>query len=146
MSALVVRAVEADDIEAIAALAQSRPYTAKWPARELAYELARLDSLFLVVGDGGSVRGYALARVAQRDCLLLDLAAVSDGGGCGRALMAALMSAAKSRACVKVTFEVSAANERGLAFYAKAGARVVGRRPKFYYDGSDAVLMDLDIP
>ncbi len=141
-----VRAAEADDIEAIAALAQSRPYTAKWPARELAYELARLDSLFLVAGDGGAVRGYALARVAERDCQLLDLAAASDGGGCGRALMAALMSAAKSRTCVKVTLEVSAANERALAFYAKAGARVVGRRPKFYYDGSDAVLMDLDIP
>jgi ribosomal protein S18 acetylase RimI-like enzyme len=145
MSALAVRRAEADDVEAIAALAQSRPFTAKWPARELAHELDRLDSAFLVGDEDGKVRGYALARIVERDCRLLDLAAASDGGGCGRALMTALASAAKARGCVKISFEVSAANERALAFYAKAGARVVGRRPKFYYDGSDAVLMDLDI-
>lgn len=146
MKNLAVRAAGADDIEAIAALAGSRAYTAKWSARELKSELDRLDSVFLVGEDGGKLRGYALARVVERDCLLLDLAADSDGGGRGRALMAALTRAAKSRGCAKVSFEVSAANDRALAFYAKAGARVVGRRPKFYYDGSDAVLMDLDIP
>ncbi|MDD5304376.1 MAG: N-acetyltransferase [Elusimicrobia bacterium] len=146
MNDLAVRPAETGDIEAIAALAQARPYTAKWSARELSYELDRLDSVFLVGGAAGKVRGYALARVAEKDCLLLDLAAASDGGGCGRALMSALTRAAMARGCARISFEVSAANERALAFYAKAGAHVVGRRPKFYNDGSDAVLMDLNIP
>lgn len=146
MSALAVRSAEADDIGATAALAQSRPYTAKWSAKALEHELARLDSVFIVSDDNGRVRGYALARVVERDCCLLDLAADVDGAGRGRTLMSALTHVAKSRGCVKVTLEVSAANERGLAFYTKAGAKVVGRRPKFYYDGSDAILMDLDIP
>ncbi len=145
MNDLAVRAAEAGDIEAAAALGLARPYTAKWSARELAYELDRLDSVFLVGEGGGALLGYALARVVERDCRLLDLAAATDGGGRGRALMAALTSAARSRGCVKISLEVSAANERALAFYAKAGALVVGRRPKFYNDGSDAVLMDLDI-
>jgi len=146
MSALEVRPAEAGDIAAIAALALSRPHTARWSARELSHELDRLDSVFLVGEEGGKARGYALARVVDGDCLLLDLAADEDGRGRGRELLAALARAAKSRACRKISFEVSAANERGLAFYKKAGARVVGGRPKFYYDGSDAVLMDLDIP
>ena len=145
MSALAVRRAEADDVEAISALALARPYTAKWSTRALAHELDRLDSVFVVGDDSGKLRGYALARVVERDCRLLDLAAASDGAGCGRALMSALTLTAKARGCVKISFEVSAANERALAFYAKAGARVVGRRSKFYNDGSDAVLMDLDI-
>lgn len=120
----------------------ARPFAAGWSPEALAAELKRADSIFLVVPE----RGYALARVAGDDCLLLDLAAAFDGGGCGRALLAALKEAAKARGCRKISFEASAANARGQAFYQKAGAKVVGRRPKFYYDGSDAVLLDLDIP
>lgn len=146
MSALAVRRAEAGDVEAVAALAASRPYTAKWPARELVMEIDRLDSIFLVAEEGDRLRGYAVARVLDLDCLLLDLAADEDGAGRGRELMAALGRAAKSRGCRKISFEVSAANERALALYAKIGAAVVGRRPKFYNDASDAVLMDLDIP
>jgi ribosomal protein S18 acetylase RimI-like enzyme len=146
MSGLGVRRAESDDVEAVSALAGTRPYAAKWSARELGQELDRLDSIFLVADDGGPVRGYALARVVGGDCQLLDLAAAEDGTGIGRGLMAALLTAAKGRGCAKVTFEASAANARALVFYEKAGARVVGRRPKFYYDGSDALLMDLDIP
>lgn len=143
MNAIAVRPAAAGDVAAAFALAQARPYTAKWSASALAEEISRPDSIFLVA-EGG--RGYALARVVERDCRLLDLAAASDGAGCGRALLSALTLAAKARGCAKVSFEASAGNERALAFYAKAGAHVVGRRPKFYYDGSDAVLMDLDIP
>jgi ribosomal protein S18 acetylase RimI-like enzyme len=38
---------------------------------------------------------------------------------------------------------VSDKNAGARAFYEALGLRVVGRRPKFYNDGSDAVLMDL---
>lgn len=120
----------------------ARPFAAGWSPEALAAELGRADSIFLVVPE----RGYALARVAGDDCLLLDLAAAFDGGGFGRALLAALKEAAKARGCRKISFEASAANARAQEFYQKAGAVVVGRRPKFYYDGSDAVLLDLDIP
>lgn len=120
----------------------ARPFAAGWSPEALRAELERADSIFLVAAD----RGYALARVAGDDCVLLDLAAAFDGGGCGRALLAALKQAAKARGCRRISFEASAANARGQAFYQKAGAKVVGRRPKFYYDGSDAVLLDLDIP
>ncbi|MBI2387614.1 MAG: GNAT family N-acetyltransferase [Elusimicrobia bacterium] len=141
MSGLAVRPAAAGDLDAVAAIG-ARPFAAGWSRAALAGELGRDDAIFLVVPE----RGYALARVADGECRLLDLAAAADGGGVGRALLSALARAAKARGCAKVTFEASAANARALSFYAKAGAKVVGRRPKFYYDGSDAVLMDLDIP
>lgn len=141
MSGLEVRPATADDLGMVAGIG-ARTFAAGWSPEALAAELTRADSIFLVVPE----RGYALARVAGDDCLLLDLAAAFDGGGCGRALLAALKDAAKARVCRRISFEASAANARALAFYQKAGAVVVGRRPKFYYDGSDAVLLDLDIP
>jgi len=141
MNALVVRPASAGDVATIFALALSRPFTAKWTATALLEELARPDSIFLVAPG----RGYAFARVVDGDCRLLDIAASSDGGGFGRALLAELSRAAKARGCAKISFEVSAANARALSFYEKAGAEVVGRRPKFYYDGADAVLMDLKL-
>lgn len=140
MSGLAARPAAPGDAEAVFALAQSRPYTAKWSVAALAEEAARPDSIFFVMPGG-----YALARVVEDDCRLLDIAAAADGEGRGRALLSALTNAAKRRGCAKLSLEVSAANARALSFYARAGARVVGRRPKFYYDGADAVLMDLDL-
>ncbi len=141
MSAPSVRIATVDDVTDIFKIAKSRPFTAKWSAEALSAEIPRADSIFLVVPG----HGYALARVVADDCRLLDLAAASDGAGVGRALISALSKTAKARSCAKITLEVSALNSRAISFYEKAGWRVVGRRPKFYDDGSDAVLMDLDI-
>lgn len=141
MSVPAVRPAAAGDLDVVAAIGRRR-FAAGWSRDALGSEIGRPDSIFLVVPD----HGYALARVVGRDCRLLDLAAASDGTGCGRALLSALTLAAKARGCVKVSLEASAANARALVFYAKAGAKVVGSRPKFYNDGSDAVLLDLDLP
>lgn len=146
MSALAVKTAAAVDVAWIGALARSRTFAAKWSDQALAAELSRPDSIFLAAAGEGGARGYAVARVVDADCRLLDLAASTDGAGLGRALLSGLTEAAKARACSKISFEASASNSRALAFYAKAGAKVVGRRLKFYYDGSDAVLMDLDLP
>jgi len=140
MSGLAVRPASADDLGSVAAIG-ARRFAAGWSLEALAAELGRADSVFLVAPG----RGYALARVVEDDCRLLDVAAAEDGNGVGRALLSSLAAAAKARGCARISLEVSAANGRALAFYEKAGAKVVGRRPKFYYDGSDAVLMDLDL-
>lgn len=145
MSAPAVRPAAASDAAAVGALSRSRTFAARWSDEALAAETARADSIFLVAADERA-RGYALARVVEDDCRLLDLAAETDGSGVGRALWSALMLAARTRGCSKISLEVSALNARALAFYEKAGGAVVGRRPKFYNDGSDAVLMDFKLP
>jgi ribosomal protein S18 acetylase RimI-like enzyme len=143
MKSPAVRRATAADVDAVAAIAASRPFAAKWSRADLIAELARSESLFLVA-EGG--RGYALARVDHGEARLLDFASAADGEGAGRALWAALVAAAREEGAQRVTLECSSANARALAFYAAAGAEVVGRRKKFYDDGSDAVLLDLVIP
>lgn len=139
-----VRLAAASDIGWIAELAESRLFTAKWSREALAAELARPDSLFLAVDDAAA-RGYALARLFEDEARLVDIASAEDGKGCGRTLFEALRVAARDRECRRITLDVSVANARALAFYEKAGAKVVGRRKKFYNDGSDALLMDRNL-
>jgi ribosomal-protein-alanine N-acetyltransferase len=127
----------------VAALAR-RPFAAAWSREAYAAETRRADALFLVADDG-AVRGYALARLTAGEAQLLDFAAAEDGRGTGRALWAALLSAARARAARTLTLEVSERNARARAFYEKAGARVVGRRAKFYNGDTDALLMDVQI-
>jgi ribosomal protein S18 acetylase RimI-like enzyme len=136
----LVRPCRSFDVGEVERLAR-RPRAARWSREAYAAEAERTDSLFLVADDG-RVLGYAVARLFEGEAQLLDVAVAEDGQGVGRALWAALTAAAKARGASKLTLEVSAANSRALLFYKRAGAVVVGRRPKFYNDGSDAVLMD----
>jgi len=139
----LVRPARGFDIGEIAEIAR-RPFAARWSREAYAAEAERTDSLFLVADDG-AVLGYAVARVFDGEVQLLDLAAAEDGRGVGRALWTALTETARTRGAARLTLEVSAANARALLFYKRAGAVVVGRRAKFYNDGSDAILMDFPL-
>jgi [ribosomal protein S18]-alanine N-acetyltransferase len=140
---VIVRGARPYDAGEISEIAK-RPRAAGWSRESYAAELSRTDSIFLVADDG-AVAGYALARVVESEAQLFDIAAISDGVGTGRALWTALTSAARARGASKLTLEVSSANSRALLFYKRAGASVVGRRAKFYNDGSDAILMDYSL-
>ena len=121
-----------------------RPFAARWSREAYAAEAERTDSIFLIADDG-AVAGYVVARVFDGEVQLLDLAAAVDGRGAGRALWTALTDAARARGAARLTLEVSGANARAILFYKRAGAVVVGRRAKFYNDGSDAILMDFPL-
>src|SRR5579885_647029 len=138
MRSPLVRPARPFDMDAVAELAAKRPFAARWSRDAYAADAERTDSIFLVADDG-AVRGYAVARVFENEVQLLDLAADRDGQGVGRGLWDALVRAARGRGAQKLTLEVSSANARALRFYERAGAVVVGRRSKFYNDGTDAV-------
>lgn len=143
MKKSLVRPARPYDLAEVARIA-GRAFAAHWSQAAYAAELERADSMFLVCDDG-AVAGYAVARLVGDEAQLLDIAAEQDGGGAGRSLWSALAEAARARGAKTVTWEVSSANSRALLFYRRSGARVVGRRPKFYNDGSDAVLMDFSL-
>lgn len=140
MKNLVIRAAQLWDLDDVVQIA-ARPFAARWSRQAYAEEVVRTDSIFLVA-DAGSARGYLVARRGHGSVDLLDLAAAQDGTGIGRALWQALIAAARAQGVPRILLEVSAANARARLFYVRAGAQVVGRRPKFYNDGSDAILMD----
>jgi ribosomal protein S18 acetylase RimI-like enzyme len=136
----LVRAARPFDAGEVAEIAK-RAGAARWSREAYAAEAERPGSIFLVADDGAAI-GYAVARLVENEAQLLDFAAAADGAGTGRALWTALSAAARAGGAAKVTLEVSSANSRALLFYKRAGAHVVGRRAKFYNDGSDAILMD----
>lgn len=144
MRKIAVRAAEPGDVEAAASVAAARSATA-WTLASLRGELGRPDSVFLVAVDGDALLGYAVARAVDEELCLLDIASAVDGEGAGRALWAALVEAGRRRRLKKLTLEVSLTNLRARRFYLAAGAVEVGRRTKFYPDGSDAVLLDAAI-
>jgi len=107
------------------------------------------SSLVLVAEEDGGpaprVTGYAVFRRAADEAELLSLAVAPEarGRGLGRRLTEdglARMRAAGARVCY---LEVRPGNEPALALYGSLGFREVGRRRRYYRDGSDALVMSL---
>ena len=139
----VARRAVPSDVRGLAALVASRlpDLAASWSADVLARELERPGSAAWVVREAGEVVGGAVARRAADEVELLWIA-VGSGRlrrGVGRRLLSALLGwADESAACVLL--EVRASNGPARALYEQLGFVVLGRRPRYYRDGEDAVL------
>ena len=129
-----VRRALHSDLDAVLAVEGKWSTTPHWTRKQFEAELDDSNSIFLVA-DGG----FLVARRYPHELQLLDVAVGELRKGVGRALLTSLMR----ENLRPITLEVSDKNPGAQAFYEAQGFRVVGRRPKFYNDGSDAVLMDL---
>jgi [ribosomal protein S18]-alanine N-acetyltransferase len=100
-----------------------------------------IDASFPVAG--GDALGFALARVAADQAEILTLAVVPAARrrGVGAALLQAVMQAAAARGAAALFLEVSTANDAARALYARAGFCEVGRRCRYYADGTDARVL-----
>lgn len=106
------------------------------------------DAVAAFLADPSSVavleppRGFALGRLVldEAELDLVVVAAEHRRRGHGRALLAAFERAASQRGAHVVHLEVSAQNSSALALYEAAGYERVGRRPRYYEDGADALL------
>ena len=136
-----IRSAQVGDLEAVHVIATSSPFAAAWSRDQYRKEIGSKQSCF-VVWDEDEVRGYLLALHIASEAQLVDIAVRDAGRGIGKALLEHLEGVARGWGCEKITLEVSAGNERALRLYRRAGYDIVGRRPKFYNDGSDAILMD----
>ncbi|MFH1130405.1 MAG: ribosomal protein S18-alanine N-acetyltransferase [Pseudomonadota bacterium] len=65
--------------------------------------------------------------------------------GLGIALMEHLVSKAKEHAITRITLEVRTLNVPAILLYERFSFKHVGVRPKYYPNGEDALLMDLQI-
>lgn len=138
------RAARSADLERLLEIDRSWPTTPGWSRQGFEAELGRRDSRLVVAEEGGRVQGYACWRAVPPEARILSLAVSREaaGQGLGRRLMRHLLDEARMRGLEKATLEVSAANQAAYGLYVSTGFSVVGRRPKFYNDGSDAILMD----
>lgn len=141
----MIRRAKLDDAAAIEAAEQAWDSTAGWKRPQIADELARPDSVFLVSEAADGIEGHGVFRKELREAHILTLAVRRDRQrrGVGRALLEGLVLEAERLGLDKMTLEVAATNAPALGLYRSRGFVEVGRRKGFYDPLTEAVLMDL---
>lgn len=140
-----VRRARPDDAAAVARIEKSWPTAAGWTQEQLASEANRPDALFSVCEEAGAVAAYVVARLEAGDLRVYAVGVEPSLArrGLAKRVLSWTLAQAKAAGCAKASLEVGAKNDAAIALYEAAGFRVVGRRAKFYNDGSDALLLDL---
>jgi ribosomal-protein-alanine N-acetyltransferase len=110
--------------------------TASWSAASFATLLAQ-------PGVSGFIQdtGFLLLRVAADEAEILTIGVVDRRRGAGRALMHAAIAAARANGAIRMFLEVAAQNTAARGLYAALGFTEAGRRPAYYEDGGDALLL-----
>ena len=113
-----------------------------WSADQLTEELTAPHRQGWVWEDG-SVQGYAVTMTVGdiADLQRIGVHPARQRSGVAKALLITAMEAAKAGRADRMLLEVSAANTAAVGFYAAAGFTEIDRRPRYYQDGSDAIVM-----
>ncbi len=115
------------------------PPNEAWGTDSIAIQLA-LPGVFGWLDRRG---GMILARVAADEVEVLTLAVAPTVRrlGLGTRLLAAAMTLATSRGARNAFLDVSISNIAARTLYARAGFTPTGRRPRYYADGTDALVL-----
>jgi [ribosomal protein S18]-alanine N-acetyltransferase len=138
-----VREAGPADASAVAALASAalrEPWSAAGYADELA--LPGVRALLALVPEPA---GFLLARRVcdELHVLAVAVAPARRRRGLGRALLDEALRRAAREGLREVQLEVRAGNAAARVLYAGLGFAEVGRRPRYYRDGEDALLLSL---
>jgi [ribosomal protein S18]-alanine N-acetyltransferase len=137
------RATQADIGDMAAIHAASFPPSDAWGRDVFDLQLA-LPNVFGLLD---RTHGLILVRVAADEAEILTLAVLPfvRRSGSGRALLLAATSIAAASGARMVFLEVSVMNIAARALYTDAGFVQAGCRKHYYSDGSDALVLRLDL-
>lgn len=146
----MIRRATIEDLPAIMALERASFPTDAWSDAMMREELASPHGHYVVLEQAGRIAGYAGLRApkgaADGDVQTIAVAASARGRGSGRALLRALLDAARDRGVREVFLDVRDDNPVAQQLYRSEGFTEVGRRPRYYQpDDVDAVVMQLDL-
>ncbi len=140
---MIVRPATADDAEAVTASEAESLGPDAWSAGLVAEGVSgRLPTVhYLVAEDDGVVVGHAVASLAG-DVVELQRIAVTPAAR-RTGVAGALLDAVRALSTDRVLLEVREDNEAAIGFYAARGFVELDRRPRYYRDGSTAIVMEL---
>lgn len=139
-----------DDLDAVMRLEAATGEAPHWERAVYEGSLSENNPLkrIFVVRDGGSLVGFAAARVAVDVCELESIVvdATTRRAGIGKALLAALADWAREHHAARIEIEVRAGNKPAIWFYEHAGFGRDGLRRGYYRNPQeDALLMSLEL-
>lgn len=139
-----IRPATADDVDAVTSLEQELFGADAWSRSSVVEELTGPRRHAVVAGAGdGSVLGYAVT-LRSDDVLDLQRIAVAPAhrrAGVAHELLRDVRRAGLAQGAQRILLEVRSANEAALAFYAAEGFEQIDRRPRYYRDGADALVL-----
>jgi ribosomal-protein-alanine N-acetyltransferase len=146
----VIRPADAEDGPAIALLEHTAFGSDAWSDGLVAEGLSgRIPgALYLVATSDRDVVGYAAASlfsdVSELQRIAVDPSARRVGVASG--LLARMEEEARLRFSERLLLEVREDNVGACAFYAARGFTEINRRPRYYSDGTTAVVLAKDLP
>ncbi len=144
---LVIRPPRTDDVGAVARL-EANVFPDPWPRHLYLQELgqpARFQRV--VVADDGTLCAYVFACWQVDELHVLKVATDPEfqRGGLATTLLDEVRDEAERRGGRGVILEVRPSNRAAFRLYRKLGYHVLGRRPRYYGDGEDALVMFLPL-
>lgn len=153
--AVVIREMTADDVSAVAEL-ERQAAVDPWSESLFEAELSQADRCWLVAvvedqtgvaadgkADGKRVVGFAGAMTVADDAHVMNIAVAPNrqGQGVARRLLTELLAVVAGHGARAATLEVRADNNAALHLYRRFGFEEAGRRPGYYSDGADGIIM-----
>jgi ribosomal-protein-alanine N-acetyltransferase len=139
----VIRLARTDDVPAVAAI-EAEVFPDPWPLRLYLQEVGQpLRFQRVVHDDAGRVCAYLFACWQTDELHILKVAThpIHQGKGLASALLdGALREAVRTRSRGLI-LEVRPSNGGAIRLYQTLGYRLVTRRPHYYSDGEDALVM-----
>lgn len=117
-----------------------------WNANVLEKELENPLSEYIVATSGNEVVGYAGLWQPCDEGHITNIVTKLDkrGNKIASKMLEELIKIAKNKNLKCVTLEVNIHNEIAINLYQKYNFKEIGKRPKYYYNTDDALIMTLE--
>ena len=151
MSALakgfVIRSAREEDIPPVAAL-EAEVFPDPWPSHLYLQEVGQpLRFQRVVYTEDGFLAAYLFAcwQVDELHVLKVATHPLHEGKGLATSLLDEAKAEVERSGAGGLVLEVRPSNRRAVRLYRHLGYDVVGRRPRYYADGEDALVMTLKL-
>ncbi len=141
----LIRTAQVEDVSAVAAL-EAEVFPDPWPSHLYIQEVGQpLRFQRVVHTESGYLAGYLFACWQLDELHVLKVAThpLHEGKGVATTLLAEARHEAQQAGARALVLEVRPSNRRAFRLYRTLGYEVLARRPRYYADGEDALLMCL---
>jgi ribosomal-protein-alanine N-acetyltransferase len=136
------------DVPAVEALERRLFPIDAWPTQMFFDELSQPETRRYVVAESaGEIVAYAGLMCIEPIADIQTIAVVPEfeGKGIGSGILTELIDEARRRKAADVLLEVRADNPRAQQLYRRFGFEQIHVRPRYYRDGTDALIMRLPL-